>query len=83
MYSVSKGKFVWLGGSRHTHTGFWSWTDGSTWSFTQWAHGHPHKEVNFDLVSSSLTFETADEGGSFKDQTVQVSNHPKVGMLNI
>ena len=36
---------VWTGG--HLSNGSWTWTDGSSWQFTNWAKGEPSKKEDF------------------------------------
>ena len=73
--SEMPGKQVWIGGHSADTWGDWSWTDGATWSFTNWGSGYPNGENTGQMCI--YMYSDGNGAGFWDDGHCSNKNYPK------
>ena len=50
----SRHKYVWLGGTDSSVEGNWTWTDGTTFSFTNWGSGEGNDGATHNCLAMDV-----------------------------
>ena len=74
--TIASDEFTLIGGYKYNNT--WKWTDGSTWSYENWADGRPRTDIKLKLHSGGRWYD--DPHNHFGSHTTFICQQPEPGL---